>query len=123
MDALIANVASNDPKYRQLSETDSLQKVSDLRYKILNGLKKLYVPDNQTVKNLLLMTVHDLPYAGHPGILKTTELMTRQYYSIGMHADIVALCVADEDARGGGGGLRSVGWEAPKERSLRTWRK
>lgn len=38
------------------------------------------------------MTVHDLPYAGHPGILKTTELMTRQYYWPGMHADIKAYC-------------------------------
>eukprot|EP00963_Diacronema_lutheri_P004511 scaffold345_cov371-Pavlova_lutheri.AAC.2 len=92
LDALIAKSASNDRKYQQQLETDSLQKVGDLRYKIINDQKRLYVPNDRAVKNLFLMTVHDLPYAGHPGILKTTELVTRPYYWPGMHADIKAYC-------------------------------
>eukprot|EP00963_Diacronema_lutheri_P012973 scaffold2153_cov424-Pavlova_lutheri.AAC.1 len=61
-------------------------------YKVSKGQKRLYVPNNRTVKNLILMTTHDLPYAGHPGVHKTTELLTRQYYWPGMHEDVKSYC-------------------------------
>ena len=59
-------------------------------YWVSNGQRRLYVPDCRTIKNLILMTAHDLPYAGHPGVRKTTELLTRQYYWPGMHNDVKA---------------------------------
>ena len=92
LDALLVKAALSDTNYQQLANTDKLEAVGDLKYMIVNGQRRLYVPDNRTVKNLILMTAHDLPYAGHPGIQKTTELVTRQYYWPGMHADIKNYC-------------------------------
>lgn len=88
LDALLVKAALNDTTYRQLVERDKLETVGDLQYLIENGQRRLYVRDNRTVKNLILMTTHDLPYAGHPGVQKTIELVTRQYYWPGLHADI-----------------------------------
>eukprot|EP00963_Diacronema_lutheri_P010956 scaffold1268_cov387-Pavlova_lutheri.AAC.4 len=92
LDALLAKAASMDADYLKLQETDTLQKQDGMMYKVTQGQKRLYVPNNRTVKNLILMTTHDLPYAGHPGVHKTTELLTRQYYWPGMHEDVKSYC-------------------------------
>eukprot|EP00963_Diacronema_lutheri_P000860 scaffold53_cov381-Pavlova_lutheri.AAC.2 len=61
-----------DANYQKLEETDTLQKQDGMMYKVTQGQKRLYVPNDRAVKNLILMTTHDLPYAGHPGVHKTT---------------------------------------------------
>ena len=70
LDALLAKAASMDPDHQKLQETDTLQKQDGIMYKVSKRQKRLYVPNNRTVKNLILMTTHDLPYAGHPGSVK-----------------------------------------------------
>eukprot|EP00963_Diacronema_lutheri_P010381 scaffold1042_cov345-Pavlova_lutheri.AAC.10 len=92
LDALHAKAASMDADYQKLQETATLQKQEGMMYGIIQGQKRLYVPNDRTVKNLILMTTHDLPYASHPGLHKTTELLTRQYYWLGMHEDVKSYC-------------------------------
>jgi Integrase zinc binding domain len=45
----------------------------------------LYVPDHDKLKAELLRACYDTPATGHPGRLKTYELLTREYYWPGIY--------------------------------------
>ncbi|KAF8704726.1 reverse transcriptase, partial [Rhizoctonia solani] len=45
---------------------------------------KLVVPDSETIKDQLLREFHDSPLAGHPGQLRTLELLSQNYWWPGM---------------------------------------
>ncbi|KAF8750509.1 hypothetical protein RHS01_09319 [Rhizoctonia solani] len=45
---------------------------------------KLVVPDSETLKERLLKEFHDSPLAGHPGQQQTLELLSRNYWWLGM---------------------------------------
>jgi hypothetical protein len=49
---------------------------------------KIVVPDNEELKQDLIAAFHDSPIAGHPGQLRTLELVSRRYYWPGMRAKI-----------------------------------
>jgi len=49
---------------------------------------KVYVPNHNDSRLKILQARHDLPLAGHPGILKTIELITRDYIWIGLRDDV-----------------------------------
>src|SRR5438132_3084476 len=53
-------------------------------YKEENGLilvrGKIYVPNDETIRRDLVNLHHDNPAAGHPGIWKTMELISRNYW-------------------------------------------
>ena len=54
----------------------------------LNG--RVYVPNRNDARLKILQARHDSPLAGHPGILKTIELVSRDYTWIGLKRDVEA---------------------------------
>ena len=61
-------------------------------FQLSNGMlykqQQVYVPNNEQIKQTILHECHDSPLAGHVGVLKTTDLIARQFYWPGMHAQI-----------------------------------
>ena len=51
---------------------------------------RVYVPDSGTLRTDIIAACHDPPYAGHLGMNKTTELVSRQFWWPGLRADVVA---------------------------------
>ena len=47
---------------------------------ILMYRRRVYVPNDQELKILLLSEMHKVPYAGHPGYQKTIVTVKKQYY-------------------------------------------
>ena len=41
---------------------------------------RLYIPDNENLKNTILVTLHDSPDGGHFGQSKTLNMITRFYW-------------------------------------------
>jgi hypothetical protein len=63
---------------------------------ILLYRNKVYVPNSQELRNLILKEMHNVPYAGHPGYQKTIATVRGQYYWPGMKkdvADFIARCM------------------------------
>jgi len=54
--------------------------------------EKLFVPEEQAIKQELLQRYHDDPLAGHFGSAKTLELLQRKYYWPRMAADVKEYC-------------------------------
>jgi hypothetical protein len=50
---------------------------------------RIYVPNSQELKNMILGEMHNVHYAGHPGYQKTIAAIKRQYYWPSMKKDIV----------------------------------
>jgi hypothetical protein len=50
--------------------------------------RRVYVPNNQTIKTQILYECHDSLIAGHGGTAKTMELVCRSYYWPKMHQQI-----------------------------------
>jgi transposase InsO family protein len=49
---------------------------------------RVYVPDYSDCRLKILRARHDSPLAGHPGIVKTIELISRDYVWIGLRSDV-----------------------------------
>jgi hypothetical protein len=49
----------------------------------------IYVPNVQDVKLMILHEMHNVPYAGHPGYLKTVATVKSHYFWPGMKKEIV----------------------------------
>ena len=49
---------------------------------------RVYVPNDSTLKTAVLRECHDAPSAGHPGVSKTTELVSRRFYWPRMYEQI-----------------------------------
>lgn len=45
---------------------------------------KIYIPNDQELRTELVRLHHDSPLAGHPGVWKTVELLSRNYHWYGM---------------------------------------
>jgi hypothetical protein len=56
---------------------------------ILLYRNKVYVPNSQELRNLVLKEMHNVPYVGHPGYQKTIAVVRGQYYWPGMKKDVV----------------------------------
>jgi hypothetical protein len=50
---------------------------------------RIYVPNSQELKNIILREMHNVPYDGHPGYQKTIAAVKRQYYWPGMKKEVV----------------------------------
>jgi hypothetical protein len=50
---------------------------------------KIYVPNSQKLKNMILREKHSLPYDGHPGYHKTIVIVKSQCYWPGMKKEVV----------------------------------
>jgi hypothetical protein len=52
-----------------------------VRNKIVTHLdSRLYVPNDPSTQRGLIRAAHDPPHAGHPGIQKTLELLSHDFY-------------------------------------------
>ena len=63
---------------------------------------KCYVPDNIELQQEIVKWYHDLPPMGHPGHLKTLELLQHDYWWPGMHMfvkNFVDRCTACQQAK------------------------
>jgi hypothetical protein len=57
---------------------------------------RIYVPNSQELKSLILKEMHNVPYVGHPGYQKTIAVVKSQYYWPGMKkevAEFIAKCL------------------------------
>ena len=73
------------------SEEYKLEKDEILMYR-----GRIYVPNSQELKNMILKEMHNVPYAGHPGYQKTIATIKSQYYWLGMKKDVenfIAKCL------------------------------
>jgi len=81
-----------EPDMQAVATTHHLTEKNDMYYRP-DGT--LYVPTNQ-LRQRCLEEMHDAPYSGHKGVLKTTDAITRLYWWPRMRADIKEqqLCTA-----------------------------
>ncbi len=89
---LIRNAYQNDAKYKLIVQTNG-NNILNNSYVIRNGLiynekNQICVPNNEQIKQLILNEHHDTPLAGHIGIEKTYESITRLFYWSGMYDEI-----------------------------------
>jgi hypothetical protein len=50
---------------------------------------RIYVPNSQELKNMILREMHNVPYVGHPGYQKTIADVKSQYYWPGIKKEVV----------------------------------
>jgi hypothetical protein len=50
---------------------------------------RVYVPNSQELKNILLKEMHNVSYVGHLGYQKTIVVVKSQYYWPGMKKHVV----------------------------------
>jgi hypothetical protein len=56
---------------------------------ILLRKKKIFVPNVQDLKRMILHEIHNVSYAGHPGYQKTMATIKSHYFCPGMKKEIV----------------------------------
>jgi hypothetical protein len=105
----IIEAAKSDLQYKELMaklQQGNLQKKIE-EYKLDNDeilmyRGRIYVPNSQELKNMILGEMHNVPYAGHPGYQKTIAAIKSQYYWPGMKkefADFIARCLECQKAK------------------------
>jgi hypothetical protein len=97
--ANISTVSCDVPDLIRLAYPNDVKCVSILNnanpghYQVVSGLiynraKQIYVPNNEQVKQMILQSHHDDTLAGHVGVSKTYELISRQYCWDGMYDEV-----------------------------------
>ena len=69
---------------------------------LLRAARQIYVPDDNSIKLEVLKRCHDAVTAGHFGVTKTVDLVTRSFYWPGVHdtvAEYIATCEACQRAK------------------------
>jgi hypothetical protein len=51
--------------------------------------ERIYVPNSQELKNLILREMHNVPYDGHPGYQKTIAVVKSQCYWPSMKKEVI----------------------------------
>ncbi|QRW24326.1 Retrotransposable element Tf2 protein [Rhizoctonia solani] len=80
---LIGEAIYEDNRLREiLQKLQNKEKVIDWELKegLLWYQGKIFVPKDETIRNLILESRHDALAAGHPGQARTLELVSRNYY-------------------------------------------
>ena len=63
---------------------------------ILLYKNRIFVPNVQCLKQMILQEMHNVPYAGHPGYQKTIAVVKSHYFWLGMKREIteyIARCM------------------------------
>jgi hypothetical protein len=84
--------AAKDPLYQQWSrdlDPKVFRRMGGLLWRIEGGGLQLVVPDDVTLKDLLLQQCHASAAAGHMGTAKTYERVARRFWWNGVRADVV----------------------------------
>jgi hypothetical protein len=91
----IIEAAKSDLQYKELVEKLQQgilqQTIEDYKLEndeILIYRGRIYVPNSQELKNMILREMHNVPYDGHPGY-KIIAVVKRQYYWPGMKKEVV----------------------------------
>jgi hypothetical protein len=71
-------------KSRVIRELDTYE----LRDGIIYKGNRIYVPNNTQIKKKILYEYHDTPIAGHVGVTKTVENVSRQFYWPKLHEEV-----------------------------------
>ena len=50
---------------------------------------RVYVPNDQELKNMVMREMHNVPYVGHPGYQKTITVVKGKYLWPGMKKEVV----------------------------------
>jgi hypothetical protein len=88
--------AKSDSQYKELvaklQQGILQQKIEE--YKLVNdeflmSMGRIYVPNSQELKNMILREMHNVPYARHLGYQKTSVVVKSQYYLLGMKKEVV----------------------------------
>eukprot|EP00253_Pinus_taeda_P033032 PITA_33032 len=99
---MMKTAASQDAEYQQmkrhmsLSSEGSLQDYEVNRDGMLVYKKRLFVPNDNSLKNLILNEFHTSHYTGHPGYQKMLTALRKEYYSPGTKkhvAEYLARCL------------------------------
>ena len=80
----------------KLQQSNLQQKIEEYKLyndEILMYRGRIYVPNSQELKNLILGEMHNVPYVGHPGYQKTITTVKSQYYWPGMKKEVVDIIV------------------------------
>jgi hypothetical protein len=92
----ITEAAKSDLQYKELVEKLQQgilqQKIEEYKLdndEILMYRGRIYVPNYQELKNMILREMHNVPYAGHPGYQKTIAVVKSQYYWLEMKKEVV----------------------------------
>jgi hypothetical protein len=92
----ITEAAKSDLQYKELvaklQQGNLQQKIED--YKLDNDeirryRGRIYIPNSQELKNLILIEMHNVSYDGHPGYQKIIATIKSQYYWPGMKKEVV----------------------------------
>ena len=85
-----------DQHYLQVKESlqqgDAQQKIKEYEIKkdgLLMHKNRIYVPSSRELRNVVLKEIHDVPYDGHIGYLKTITIVRIQFVWPGMKKDVV----------------------------------
>jgi hypothetical protein len=85
----IRSLLSSDPTFGPILANTSDNQDPKNPYSVQDGLLLhdglVCVPDNPELKRMILEECHDSPMAGHFGITKTFDLVSRTFYWPGMH--------------------------------------
>ena len=93
LEYLIKEAAKNDEEYLKIKEQlETNDKGSYSAYSIssedlLVYKNRLYIPDSEEVKRLILNELHKKPYSGHPGYQKMITKLRKNYYWPNMKND------------------------------------
>jgi hypothetical protein len=89
---LVARILQANREAKSLQTLRIASTHDQSKFSMQNGLllykDRLIVPDTSNLRTLLIREVHDSVSTAHPGIRKTTLLLTRQYYWRGLKNDV-----------------------------------
>jgi hypothetical protein len=95
---------------------------SGMLYNMVNGSPRLYVPEIPALRSQLLREAHDSRTAGHLGVAKTYELLSRTYWWPYMHRTVQQYCRScDACQRNKAVNQKSPGLLMPLEIPDRRW--
>jgi hypothetical protein len=87
-----ANCLPQEPEsvavLRRTSRNPNIVLPTWTKQQFLSFNNRVYVPDYNNSRLKILQARHDSPIAGHPGILKTIELISRDYIWIRLRSDV-----------------------------------
>ena len=50
---------------------------------------RIYIPNVENLRRIVMDEIHQAPYSGHPGYQKTIATGIKQYFWLGMKNDII----------------------------------
>ena len=83
-------LAAQDPEYRKLRvlAQDPKTDLSEWKGVVLDGVGRIFVPDNDEIRTLLISENHDSAFSGHFGAKRTQGLVQRHWTWHGLARDV-----------------------------------